>query len=183
MSISDIQISTADNKRQEQSRPVLVPGQYSRRKKKTQPSAYSEKLKHPLWQKLRLEVFERDNWTCQECFSKENSLQVHHCYYAKGNPWNTPADCLVTLCAVCHEERQKDEEKAKHALGRMLANLRPDYRLALVNSLIIAARERIAPVVVDSVGIHRIATALHQCEMNAAYKEQHEMHNDLNFWK
>lgn len=181
MSIDDIQISTADNKRQEQSRPVLVPGQYSRRKKKAQPSAYSEKLKHPLWQKLRLEVFERDNWTCQECFEEGKSLQVHHCYYAKGNPWDTPKECLITLCEECHKERQDEEEKAKLALGLMLATLRSDYRRELINSLVVSSRENYAPVVVNSGALLQLSVQLSAIELSHALTQKAANHPGLRF--
>ena len=65
---------------------------------------YSEKLKDPRWQKKRLEVFERDKWTCQWCGSKETTLHVHHECYEKGEePWDTDEFLLTTLCADCHE--------------------------------------------------------------------------------
>lgn len=66
---------------------------------------YSEKLKDPRWQKKRLEIFERDEWTCQTCKSKENTLSLHHKYYSKEyeNPWEYPDTALITLCDQCHE--------------------------------------------------------------------------------
>ncbi len=65
---------------------------------------YVEKLRDPRWQKTRLKVFERDNWTCQACFSDDESLQVHHKYYLRGKePWDYPMDALQTLCEHCHE--------------------------------------------------------------------------------
>lgn len=42
---------------------------------------YLEKLKDPRWQKKRLKVFERDEWTCQCCNDTESTLNVHHRYY------------------------------------------------------------------------------------------------------
>lgn len=66
--------------------------------------SYSEKLKNPKWQKRRLEIFERDDWMCQLCGNKQETLNVHHKYYEKGkDPWEYEDDALVTLCEYCHE--------------------------------------------------------------------------------
>jgi len=35
---------------------------------------YAEKLKDPRWQKKRLEIMERDEWTCQWCVDSESPL-------------------------------------------------------------------------------------------------------------
>lgn len=66
---------------------------------------YSEKLRHPLWQKKRLEILNRDNWTCNNCRATEKNLQVHHIKYSFGrNPWDYPNDNFKTLCHECHEK-------------------------------------------------------------------------------
>lgn len=70
--------------------------------------SYAEKLKDPRWQKRRLEILERDEWTCQICKHKELTLHVHHKIYSKGNPWDIDSDCLVTLCEDCHETESRD---------------------------------------------------------------------------
>lgn len=65
---------------------------------------YSEKLKSPKWQKKRLKILERDNWTCQYCGATEDQLQVHHDKYnPNGNPWDIDDKELTTLCFRCHE--------------------------------------------------------------------------------
>lgn len=66
-------------------------------------AAYLEMLRDPRWQKLRLQVFERDGWKCRECFSASKTLHVHHLFYADGPPWMTPEFALITLCEDCHE--------------------------------------------------------------------------------
>lgn len=65
---------------------------------------YSELLKDPRWQKKRLQVMERDNFTCASCQSSEATLNVHHCVpYKKGAmPWEYEIDELITLCETCH---------------------------------------------------------------------------------
>lgn len=81
---------------------------------------YSEKLKDPRWQKKRLEVLERDKWKCCDCDGAEKTLQVHHCFYEKGDPWETDVEFLTTLCEDCHESRQELEADARRALGKIL---------------------------------------------------------------
>lgn len=63
---------------------------------------YAEKLKDPRWQKKRLEIFDRDHWTCQTCLSKEKTLCVHHKRY-NGDPWDAANEDMETVCAECHE--------------------------------------------------------------------------------
>ena len=64
---------------------------------------YAEKLKDPRWQKKRLEILERDKWSCQWCGNKEATLHVHHEYYEPGgDPWEVWDELLTTLCEDCH---------------------------------------------------------------------------------
>lgn len=65
-------------------------------------SAYAEKLKDPRWQKKRLEILSRDNWSCYWCGDTESTLHVHHTVYVGENPWDTWDECLLTLCEGCH---------------------------------------------------------------------------------
>ena len=78
---------------------------------------YSEKMKDPRWQKKRLEVFERDEFTCQKCFDDESTLHVHHRYYIKDkDPWDYPLDAFVTLCEECHKNERQNRSVAEEAL-------------------------------------------------------------------
>jgi 5-methylcytosine-specific restriction endonuclease McrA len=71
-------------------------------------SAYQRLLRDPRWQKRRLEVFARDQWTCQECRATTQELQVHHRWYVPGKmPWEVPMQALVTLCVGCHGTKRK----------------------------------------------------------------------------
>lgn len=47
--------------------------------------SYSEKLKHPLWQKKRLEIMQRDDFMCQSCGENDKTLNVHHLKYLKNH--------------------------------------------------------------------------------------------------
>jgi 5-methylcytosine-specific restriction endonuclease McrA len=73
---------------------------------------YFEKLKDPRWQRLRLEIMQRDNFTCQHCSSKTKTLNVHHkCYKRGAAPWEYEKDWLITVCEDCHTriETLKDD--------------------------------------------------------------------------
>ena len=89
-------------------------------------SDYSEKLKDPRWQKLRLKVFERDQFKCSCCESADNTLHVHHLVYSKGEPWDAPTEHLETLCNDCHEFREDLNKFLKDVMGikRSLASTR-----------------------------------------------------------
>jgi hypothetical protein len=63
---------------------------------------YSDKLKDPRWQKKRLEILQRDDFTCQFCHDKETPLHVHHLKYTN-EPWEAPNEDIITLCEHCHD--------------------------------------------------------------------------------
>ena len=65
---------------------------------------YGRLLKSPHWQKMRLKIFERDEWKCTKCSDSESELQAHHTEYRKNKkPWEYPMKCITTLCWRCHE--------------------------------------------------------------------------------
>src|SRR5437588_3361400 len=83
---------------------------------------YSDKLRDPRWQKMRLKVFERDDWTCQSCRDTTTTLHVHHKEYLGGaDPWDHPMSCLVTLCQRCHDREWGERNVLEH---RLLAEMR-----------------------------------------------------------
>jgi hypothetical protein len=87
-------------------------------------SEYFEKLKDPKWQQLRLKIFERDNWACVSCHSKDQTLHAHHTYYkSNADPWDYDLDTLVTLCHECHTEEHNGLSMAKQELFKTLGKL------------------------------------------------------------
>ncbi len=80
----------------------------------TRPT-YAELLKDPRWQRKRLEILNRDDWTCQRCGAEDKTLHVHHRKYGRGFPWEIENGFLVTLCEACHEKTTE--------VGRRLAEL------------------------------------------------------------
>lgn len=73
-------------------------------------STYATKLKDPRWQKKRLEILERDNWTCRYCGDTESTLHVHHIFYLKNKEiWDYPNHYYLTLCGSCHGKERGRE--------------------------------------------------------------------------
>ena len=68
---------------------------------------YIEQLQDPRWQKVRLSVMNRDNFTCRMCGDKNTTLNIHHKEYYRGFAWDTPQEHLITVCKHCHLEIEK----------------------------------------------------------------------------
>lgn len=80
---------------------------------------YSEKLRDPRWQRKRLEIMQRDNFTCKRCGSTDKPLCVHHWRYT-GEPWEIGNRDLDTLCDDCH---QSFEDSITHLNARFGGSL------------------------------------------------------------
>lgn len=82
--------------------------------------SYFELLKHPNWQRKRLEILERDGFACTKCGDKENTLHVHHGYYERGlMPWEYPSESLHTLCDNCHQHAEHVLSLLREAIGEL----------------------------------------------------------------
>ena len=85
--------------------------------KNSRREAYRQKLKDPRWQKKRLEVFQRDNFTCCYCGDWEETLHVHHLRYHKGfEPWDYDFSDLLTVCETCHSHESSQRGIIEQAL-------------------------------------------------------------------
>ena len=85
-----------------------------------QKEDYAELLRSPLWQKKRLEIMQRDNFTCCKCGCTYKELQVHHIKYIKGRkPWEYDNEDLVTLCSDCHNEEHGVTKKTNPVIGEV----------------------------------------------------------------
>lgn len=76
---------------------------------------YAEKLKDPRWQRKRLYILDRDNFTCIYCGDSSSTLHVHHKKYF-GEPWEAEDKELETCCQFCHkviEQCKKDSPESK----------------------------------------------------------------------
>lgn len=67
--------------------------------------SYAEKLLDPRWQRLKGNIYRRDNFRCVKCGNGELTIHVHHLRYPEsGNPWDAPPEWLETLCERHHCE-------------------------------------------------------------------------------
>jgi 5-methylcytosine-specific restriction endonuclease McrA len=88
-------------------------------------SEYSNKLKDPRWQKKRLEILQRDKWSCQQCGDEETELHVHHRYYEYNlDPWNYPDADMFSLCYLCHSKNHNLDKLIK----KLMKNLGYDQK-------------------------------------------------------
>ena len=110
---------------------------------------YEDLLKDPRWQKRRLEIMQRDNFTCQHCGNGLNDgvpLNVHHIRYRRNlMPWEYDDADLTTLCEKCHKEEHSVETKTKSNLykvgkGKLVffRNLLKEERLAPDGKIILS---------------------------------------------
>lgn len=82
---------------------------------------YKEQIKSPKWQKRRLEIMEKDNFTCQLCGDTETMLNVHHLsYHRDRNIWEYEDWELMTLCENCH----KDEHSSLDDLNSYVESIK-----------------------------------------------------------
>jgi hypothetical protein len=96
---------------------------------------YWKKLQDPRWQKRRLEILQRDNFTCRACGSKDKTLHVHHDFY-QGDPWEAPGPWLHTLCWECHEERAAVLACIKEELKYFIARISMEGLIRLSDILL-----------------------------------------------
>lgn len=83
-------------------------------------SKYWELLKDPRWQRRRLDVLNRADFTCEECGDKETTLHVHHMYYERGaKPWEYSDEALRVLCEKCHEIVAETQQVLARAVARL----------------------------------------------------------------
>jgi len=67
-----------------------------------------------MWQKKRLEIMQRDEYSCVSCGDDQKTLNVHHKTYRKGaDPWEYEDDNFVTLCEECHKDMHEIHNKIK----------------------------------------------------------------------
>jgi hypothetical protein len=66
--------------------------------------SYIEQLRHPNWQRKRLEMLASNDWTCAKCAAVDKELHVHHLRYVKGRmAWEYEDEELQVLCNACHK--------------------------------------------------------------------------------
>lgn len=117
---------------------------------------YQERLKDPRWQRKRLGVLERANWSCEACGTREVNLQVHHGYYEReALPWEYPEEALFVLCDDCHERAESVRAAVYKELGR-LAPWHHKHALTLLRELKQAVEEHGEAGVANGLAVERI---------------------------
>lgn len=86
--------------------------------------SYEEQIKSPHWQKRRLQILQRDNFTCQICGSTEKTLHVHHlCYKKDAKIWDYQDKTLITLCEDCHRMEHEMRNGNDHSVTSLIHDL------------------------------------------------------------
>jgi hypothetical protein len=88
---------------------------------------YSEKLRDPRWQRKRLEIMQRDNFTCTQCGDTKSTLNIHHWEYRK-EPWDVSSEDLTTVCEACHKEIENCKAMTKDRMKNK------DFRRKIIDS-------------------------------------------------
>ena len=65
---------------------------------------WKDQYKHPLWQKKRLQIMQRDGFHCMICGNSERQLHIHHNRYDHKLIWKCRSDSMITVCSECHEK-------------------------------------------------------------------------------
>lgn len=86
--------------------------------------SYEKQIKSPHWQKRRLQILQRDNFTCQICGSTEKTLHVHHlCYKKDAKIWDYPDKTLITLCEDCHRIEHEMRSENDNSITSLIHDL------------------------------------------------------------
>lgn len=108
--------------------PRLTPGLFGADMGKM---SYSDQLKHPNWQRRRLERLEAAEWMCEHCEAKDATLHVHHKQYFKGRmAWEYSNTELAVLCERCHQEEHGHGDLLKRVLADAKSGHRPVMAIA-----------------------------------------------------
>ena len=79
---------------------------------------YHELLKDSQWQKKRLEIMEKSNFSCRNCGDEKATLHIHHGAYISGlKPWEYPDRMLHCLCESCHIDAEDHLDRFRKAYG------------------------------------------------------------------
>ena len=71
---------------------------------------YQEAIRHPRWQKRRLEKMQSVGFKCENCGNTEIELQIHHTFYDKDRkPWEYTLSELRCWCTDCHKQHHKSK--------------------------------------------------------------------------
>lgn len=79
---------------------------------------YAQQMKHPMWQKKRLEVLEQHSFECESCGAADQELHVHHPFYTRGAMiWEYASEDLHCLCHKCHKDAHALDVRVRELLA------------------------------------------------------------------
>lgn len=104
---------------------------------------YQEQIKHPKWQKKRLEIMQRDNFTCQICGAEDKTLNVHHRLYWNTHIWEYPNSIFITLCEDCHNishtsKKDNDNNHFYNSIFNMLCYQEKEHIASLIYKILLS---------------------------------------------
>lgn len=142
----------------------------------TKKEEYYEKLKDPRWQKKRLQILERDEFTCQFCGDKETTLHIHHKYYEEVEPWEHDDSALITLCKDCHEKESKNKKEALSSVYSRLSFLDSEEIYEIEYLIAVASETGEVSKTIDLLGFilnspiwAKLSQWRSRCEKNSSY--------------
>jgi len=75
-------------------------------------SSKNRKYTKKKWINFAKQIFERDNWTCQDCSKQGGQLNAHHILPWAGNPnLIFDKDNIITLCVSCHTKLHQEMKR------------------------------------------------------------------------
>lgn len=93
---------------------------------------FAEQIRHPNWQKRRLQIMENAQFSCERCGTNEVTLNVHHKRYVKGRMyWDYADNELQCLCEDCHQQ----EHTHRALLDRILTEADESHGAAITTAI------------------------------------------------
>ncbi len=84
------------------SRPWTQARRDAQLKKGKKPLVKGKNVYTDDWHNIRKQIYERDNWICQECNVRcHNNVKIQ-CHHIDYDTYNNNLENLITLCASCH---------------------------------------------------------------------------------
>jgi formate-dependent nitrite reductase cytochrome c552 subunit len=108
--------------------------------------SYQEQLSHPEWKTFRLEVFDANNNTCEECGSTDPPFHAHHIKYIKGRKaWEYGLIDMRCLCAGCHTTSHDLDYKIRQKCLELSINSKLEvlYFVDGIDDFMAAKREKV----------------------------------------
>lgn len=123
---------------------------------------YAEKLKDPRWQRRRLDILSRSDFTCEDpgCGNKEETLHVHHLdYLPNAEPWEYPDEYLMVLCESCHN---------------MVSEYRPLYEKEIIRNYRLKVKDNYTQFAAKEVfkKYDKLDELFHLLKSNSGYQEE-----------